>query len=63
MKVLPPHADNRATLHESGVHRIEDDLVESWLESFVADGLNDVEAYLRKHADFQSFLEDQTESL
>ena len=63
MKVLPAGADNRAILPESGVHRIEDDLVDSWLESFVADGLNDVEAYLRKHADFQSFLEDQTESL
>jgi hypothetical protein len=46
-------------LPESGVHRIEDDLVDSWLESFVAEGLDDVEAYLRKHADFQSFLEDR----
>jgi hypothetical protein len=59
MKVLSARADNRATLHESGVHRIEDDLVESWLESFVAEGLDEVEAYLRKHADFQSFLEDR----
>jgi len=59
MKVLPARADNRATLPESGVHRIEDDLVDSWLESFVAEGLDDVEAYLRKHADFQSFLEDR----
>jgi hypothetical protein len=59
MKVLPALADNRATLPESGVHRIEDDLVDSWLESFVAEGLDEVEAYLRKHADFQSFLEDR----
>ncbi len=34
MKVLPARADNRAILPESGVHRIEDDLVDSWLESF-----------------------------
>jgi hypothetical protein len=59
MKVLPAAADNRAILPESGVHRIEDDLVDSWLESFVAEGLDEVEAYLRKHADFQSFLEDR----
>jgi len=57
MKVLPAGADNRAILPESGVHRIEEDLVDSWLESFVAEGLDEVEAYLRKHADFQSFLE------
>jgi hypothetical protein len=59
MKVLQARADNRAILAESGVHRIEDDLVDSWLESFVAEGLDDVQAYLRKHADFQSFLEDR----
>jgi hypothetical protein len=59
MKVLPARADNRAILAESGVHRIEDDLVDTWLESFVAEGLDEVEAYLRKHADFQSFLEDR----
>ena len=59
MKVLPARADYRAILPESGVHRIEDDLVDSWLESFVAAGLDEVEAYLRKHADFQSFLEDR----
>jgi hypothetical protein len=59
MKVSLARADNRAILPESGVHRIEDDLVDSWVESFVAEGLDDVEAYLRKHADFQSFLEDR----
>jgi hypothetical protein len=59
MKVSPARADNRAILPESGVHRIEEDLVYSWLESFVAEGLDEVEAYLRKHADFQSFLEDR----
>jgi hypothetical protein len=59
MKVSPARADNRAILPESGVHRIEEDLVDNWLESFVSEGLDEVEAYLRKHADFQSFLEDR----
>jgi hypothetical protein len=59
MKVWVAPADNRATLPESGVHRIEDDLADNWLESFIAEGLFEVEAYLRKHADFQSFLEDR----
>jgi hypothetical protein len=46
-------------LSEHGLHRIDDDLAESWLETFVADGLDEVEAYLRKHADFQTFLEEK----
>jgi hypothetical protein len=48
-----------ASLVEHGFHRIDDDLTEDWLETFVAEGLADVESYLRKHADFQSFLEDR----
>ena len=52
-------ADNRAILSEHGVHRIEDDLSQDWLESFIAEGLDEVEAYLRKHSDFQTFLEDR----
>ena len=52
-------ADNRSTLSEHGLHRIEEDLNEGWLESFIAHGLDEVEAYLRKHSDFQTFLEDR----
>jgi hypothetical protein len=59
MKPAAPAADNRATLSEHGLHRIDDDLAEDWLETFVAAGLDEVEAYLRKHSDFQSFLEDR----
>jgi hypothetical protein len=59
MKVSATAADNRATLSEHGVHRIEEDLAEGWLESFIAEGLDEVEAYLRKHSDFQTFLEDR----
>jgi hypothetical protein len=46
-------------LSERGLHPIDDDLSESWLEEFAAQGLAEVEAYLRKHSDFQSFLEDR----
>jgi hypothetical protein len=59
MKDSASAADNRAILSEHGFHRIEDDLAEDWLESFIAEGLDEVEAYLRKHSDFQSFLEDR----
>jgi hypothetical protein len=59
MKRSAATADNRATLSEHGLHRIDDDLAEDWLEAFAATGLDEVEAYLRKHADFQSFLEDR----
>jgi hypothetical protein len=59
MKVGTAPADNRATLSEHSLHRIDDDLSEGWLDSFVADGLDEVEAFLRKHADFQTFLEDR----
>jgi len=46
-------------LAERGTHRIDDDLTDEWLDAFVAEGLADVESYLRKHADFQTFLEDR----
>jgi hypothetical protein len=59
MKVSANAADNRATLSEHGVHRIEEDLADDWFESFIAEGLDEVEAYLRKHSDFQTFLEDR----
>jgi hypothetical protein len=59
MKVSRAPADNRAILSEHGLHRIDVDLAEDWLEHFAAAGLDEVETYLRKHADFQTFLEDR----
>ena len=47
MKVFALAADNRAIVSESGVHRIDEDLAENWLEAFIADGLDQVEAFLR----------------
>jgi hypothetical protein len=59
MKESMVAADNRATMSENSVHRIDEDLAEDWLESFINEGLDEVEAYLRKHSDFQTFLEDR----
>jgi hypothetical protein len=46
-------------MDERGVlHCIEDDLAESWVEVFAAEGVQALEAYLAKHLAFLSFLED-----
>jgi hypothetical protein len=42
---------------EHGLHRIDDELREDWIDSWVADGLAEVESYLGKHADFDAFLD------
>ena len=48
-----PAMDERGVLH-----CIEDDLAESWVEVFAAEGVQALEAYLAKHLAFLSFLED-----
>lgn len=58
MKVWALIADNRA-VDERVLHRIDEDLSDEWLDSFVARGIEEVTAYLGKHAAFQSFLEDR----
>jgi hypothetical protein len=40
-----------------GLHRIEDELGESWLERWLEDGIAAIEAYLAKHAAFLTFLD------
>lgn len=40
------------------LHRIEDDLSETWIEEFAADGVHALEAYLAKHLAFLSFLDE-----
>ena len=48
-------------MDERGVlHRIEDDLAETWVEDFAAEGVHALEAYLAKHLAFLSFLDDAT---
>ena len=40
------------------LHRIEDDLSETWVEEFAAEGVQALEAYLAKHLAFLSFLDE-----
>ncbi len=51
--------DHVRTMSDFGLHRIEDDLSETWLEDWIGAGVAEVEAYLRKHAAFLAFLEAQ----
>lgn len=44
-------------MSERGLHTIEDDLSETWIEDWAAVGLAEMEALLAKHAAFLSFLE------
>jgi hypothetical protein len=44
---------------ERGLHQIEDDLSETWLEDWAGAGVLEIEALLAKHAAFLSFLDSQ----
>jgi hypothetical protein len=44
-------------MSERGLHYIEDDLSETWLEDWAGAGVAEIEAYLAKHAKFLNFLE------
>jgi hypothetical protein len=46
-------------MSERGLHYIEDDLSETWLEDWAGAGVAEIEAYLTKHAQFLTFLESQ----
>jgi len=45
--------DERDTLH-----RVEDDLRETWIDEWAGAGVEAIEEYLAKHLAFQSFLDD-----
>jgi hypothetical protein len=53
--VRPNADDDRVS--ERGLHYIEDDLADDWLTSWALAGVNEIEAYLAKHAAFLAFLE------
>lgn len=44
-------------MSERGLHRIEDDIAETWLEDWAGAGVAELEAYLAKHADFLRFVD------
>ena len=50
---------DHSRMSERGLHRIEDDLAETWLEDWAGAGVAEIEDYLTKHAAFLSFLEAQ----
>jgi hypothetical protein len=39
------------------VHRIEDDLAESWIAEWAGSGVDAIEAYLAKHLAFLTYLD------
>ena len=49
--------DDHSVMSERGLHYIEDDLSDTWLEDWAGAGVAEIEAYLAKHAAFLSFLE------
>jgi hypothetical protein len=49
--------DHSGEMSERGLHNIEDDLSETWIEDWAAVGLAELEALLAKHAAFLGFLE------
>ncbi|MGB2953140.1 MAG: hypothetical protein WBB74_07080 [Gaiellaceae bacterium] len=42
-----------------GLHQIEADLDETWLEDWAGVGIAELELYLAKHAAFLAFLDDR----
>lgn len=50
---------DHSVMSERGLHHIEDDLSESWIEDWAGAGVAEMEELLAKHAAFLSFLESQ----
>ena len=46
-------------MSDCGLHYIEDDLTETWVEDWVTVGIAQIETLLSKHAAFLSYLEAQ----
>jgi hypothetical protein len=44
-------------MSERGLHYIEDDLSETWIEDWAGAGIAEIEDLLGKHAQFLSFLD------
>ena len=50
---------DHARMSERGLHRIEDDLAETWLEDWAGAGVAEIENFLAKHAASLRFIETQ----
>jgi hypothetical protein len=44
-------------MSDRGLHRVEDELGETWLERWLESGLQQLEAYLANHAAFLAYLD------
>ena len=44
-------------MSDRGLHRVEDELGETWLECWLESGLQQLEMYLAKHAAFLAYLD------
>ncbi len=55
----PERSGVRSSVHDerTGLHRVADDLRESWVDDWAAAGVNELESFLSKHAAFLAFLE------
>ena len=49
-------------MSERGLHYIEDDLSDTWVEDWAGAGVREIEAYLAKHAAFLAFLGESDDS-
>jgi cytosine/adenosine deaminase-related metal-dependent hydrolase len=56
---VPGFVSDHASMNDTGLHHIEDDLGDGWLDSWTEAGVKAIEEYLAKHAAFLSFLESQ----
>ncbi|MBD0329264.1 MAG: hypothetical protein ICV64_04085 [Thermoleophilia bacterium] len=48
-------------MSDLGLHYIDDDLSETWLEDWAGAGIGEIEDYLAKHAAFLAFLDGSVE--
>ena len=53
-----PAVDHRCMEDRGTLHRIEDDLTDTWVEDLASTGVQSIEAYLAKHLAFLTFLDD-----
>src|SRR3981081_1464541 len=48
---------DHSAMSERGLHRIEDDLADTWLEDWAGAGVAEIEDFLAKHEAFLAFLD------
>jgi hypothetical protein len=48
---------DHAPMSERGLHQIEADIADTWVEDWAGAGVAEIEEFLAKHAAFLSFLE------